>query len=74
MRPVRNVSSENSGNFQFSIVYWHQPDSWSQNHQMVRQEGPVAEFQRKSLAATAYNIKRKKCAMNLSSWQSGLWL
>jgi len=48
-----------SGNFQFNIVYWHQPDSWPRNHQMVRREGPVSEFQRKILAETLRNIQRK---------------
>ncbi|WP_315159997.1 hypothetical protein [Corynebacterium durum] len=56
-----------SGNFQFNIVYWHQPDSWPRDHQTVRQEGPVAEFQRKSLAATAYNIKRKNARSQLNA-------
>ena len=67
MCPVRNVSSENSGNFQFNIVYWHQPDSWSRDHQTVRQEDPVAEFQRKILTATAHNIQRKNARSQLNA-------
>jgi len=56
-----------SGNFQFNIVYWHQPDSWPRDHQTVRQEDPVAEFQRKILTATAHNIQRKNAPSQLNA-------
>lgn len=64
------MTAFNSGNFQFSIVYWHQPDSRPRNHQMVRREDPVAEFQRKILAETLRNIQRK----NAPSQFNAAWI
>jgi hypothetical protein len=61
-----------SGNFQFNIVYWHQPDSWPRDHQTVRQEDPVAEFQRKILTATAHNIQRKNARSQLNATRINL--